>query len=235
MHGGNERIVEEEKPVIKNTRRKHSDGREGSFRHTHFEPDGNSRLLNTEDFRTSEQDSRSENRDFRTTNLDRKMDNDSNQTEESFRRRNDLERSGKLDNDSKQIEGSFRRNDIERTGKSDEDFRINTERRSDSRRLERDGEVDYGYPPRSMMVGQTEQDSMEVDNLCNKLLDDLQAKRSTHPADLDPDLRAPDPAVSGVAVEALVERRVEDKGEGGEEVVEQRVLRVHSFGEVRQT
>jgi hypothetical protein len=82
-----------------------------------------------------------------------------------------------------------------------------------------------------MLHDKTEQDSMEVDNLCNKLLDDLQAKRSTHPHDLDPDQRDLDPR-GGVQVEAVVERRVEERGEGGEEIVEQRLLRVESFGEV---
>ncbi|KAK7106203.1 hypothetical protein V1264_017487 [Littorina saxatilis] len=82
-----------------------------------------------------------------------------------------------------------------------------------------------------MQLGKAEQDSMEVDNLCNRLVDNLHnvSSQSSDP-DLDPD---PPLTRGSVQVEARVERRVEESEIGGEAIVEQRLVRVESFGDVQ--
>lgn len=85
-----------------------------------------------------------------------------------------------------------------------------------------------------MQLGKAEQDSMEVDNLCNRLVDELHSF-SGQPGslDLEEESLLPAPARGSVQVEAVVERRVEETEAGGEAIVEQRLVRVESFGEVQ--
>ena len=85
-----------------------------------------------------------------------------------------------------------------------------------------------------MQLGKAEQDSMEVDNLCNRLVDELHSV-SGQPGslDLEEESLLSAPARGSVQVEAVVERRVEETEAGGEAIVEQRLVRVESFGEVQ--
>nr|KAG5708644.1 hypothetical protein BaRGS_034861 [Batillaria attramentaria] len=106
-----------------------------------------------------------------------------------------------------------------------------------------------------MVLGKAEQDAMEVDNLCNKLVDELQSAqyRSSPPTspkqrmstdtqnkptgsrqEVSRDRETVMSSPRGtVQVEAVVKRTVEGTGvDGGEAVMEQRLLRVESFGDV---
>ena len=85
-----------------------------------------------------------------------------------------------------------------------------------------------------MQLGKAEQDSMEVDNLCNRLVDELHSVRGQPGSlDLEEESLLSAPARGSVQVEAVVERRVEETEAGGEAIVEQRLVRVESFGEVQ--
>ena len=85
-----------------------------------------------------------------------------------------------------------------------------------------------------MQLGKAEQDSMEVDNLCNRLVDELHSVGSQAGSlDLEEESLLSAPPRGSVQVEAVVERRIEETEIGGEAIVEQRLVRVESFGEVR--
>ncbi|XP_076457781.1 uncharacterized protein LOC143291666 isoform X2 [Babylonia areolata] len=96
-----------------------------------------------------------------------------------------------------------------------------------------------GAPESCMQLGKAEQDSMEVDNLCNRLVDELHAVRAQPISSRDLEVAqvtttTATPSRGSVQVEAVVERRVEESEVGGEAVVEERLLRVESFGEVQE-